>query len=208
VKEKHPHGKRFLVFEGIDGAGTTTQCRRLAARLQAEGLPVWHTSEPTTGPIGEIIRRVLAGEIAVSPETIAHLFAADRSDHLRSRGGIIDHLERGDYVVCDRYKYSSFAYQGVDVDIGLIEELNRRFADPGVVFFIDLPVSEGEARLMARATREIYERAEFQEQVRARYLDVLKRAGRTVRVVMLDGTASEESIAEKIWATLEGASIL
>ncbi len=208
MKRRHPHRERFIVFEGIDGAGTTTQCRRLVERLRATGRSVWHTSEPTTRPIGGIIRRVLAGEIVVSPETIAHLFAADRSDHLTSPGGIIDHLERREYVVCDRYKYSSFAYQSVDADAALIEELNRRFDDPGIVFFVDLPVSVGEARIASRANREIYERIEFQVQVRSRYLEVLERAGAAVRVVVLDGTGTEEAIAEKVWATLEEASIL
>ena len=208
MKHRLPQRKRFLVVEGIDGAGTTTQCHRLAARLRAEGRSVWLTSEPTIGPIGRIIRRVLSGEIVVSPQTIAHLFAADRSDHLSSPGGIIDHLERGEYVVCDRYKYSSFAYQGVHADIELVEELNHRFDDPEVVIFIDLPVSVGEARVATRASREIYERTEFQEQVRSRYLDVLGKASETVRIVMLDGTGTEAAIAEKVWATLEKASIL
>jgi dTMP kinase len=208
VKQQKPRLGRFLVFEGIDGAGTTTQCLRLAARLRAAGRSVWHTSEPTTGPIGRIIRSVLGGEIVVSAETIAHLFAADRSDHLSSPGGIIDHLDHGEYVICDRYKYSSLAYQGVDTDIELVEELNRRFVDPEVVFFIDLPVAVGDARVASRGSREIYERAEFQEQVRSRYLDVLRSAGEAVRIVIIDGTGTEEMIGEKIWETLEETSIL
>jgi len=200
--------KRFIVFEGIDGAGTTTQARALARRLQAAGPAVWSTSEPTERPVGRLVRRVLAGEISVSPETVAHLFAADRSDHLSSQRGICARLEAGEIVVCDRYKYSSLAYQGIDVDPGLVGLLNARFPDPGLVFFLDLPADVGDRRLAHRARREIYENVAFQEKVRERYRTVLAEAGGSSRVVTLDGSLPPSAIAEKIWETIVDSSIL
>ena len=199
---------RFIVFEGIDGAGTTTQTRRLTERLRAHAYDVWQTSEPTSRPIGRLIRDVLSGSVVVSPDTIAHLFAADRSDHLYSPGGIVERLAGGQIVVCDRYKYSSLAYQALDTDAELVRSLNERFDDPGLLFYLDLPVSVSETRIAGRAHREIYERIEFQERVRTRYLEVLAAAAPSVRVYRLDGTQPEDLIAEKIWVAVMEASIL
>lgn len=200
--------KGFVVFEGIDGSGTTTQMRLLAARLRAAGRPAWLTSEPTERPMGLVARRILSGELEVSPETVAHVFAADRCDHLSSPGGIRDHLERGEIVICDRYKYSSLAYQTIDADEALVAALNARFDDPQLVVFLDVPVDVGDRRLASRPAREIYERLEYQERVRARYFEILRRASETSAVAVIDATAPEEEIAGKIWRTLEGASIL
>lgn len=200
--------KGFVVLEGIDGSGTTTQMRLLADRLRSAGRPAWLTSEPTERPMGLVARRILSGELEVSPQTVAHVFAADRCDHLSSPGGIRDHLARGEIVVCDRYKYSSLAYQGIDADDALVAALNDRFDDPELVVFLDVPVEVGERRIASRSRREIYERLEYQERVRARYLEILRHAGETSRVEVIDATAGEQEIAENIWRALEEASIL
>ncbi|MFW6288467.1 MAG: dTMP kinase [Spirochaetota bacterium] len=200
--------KGFIVFEGIDGAGTTTQTQYLAARLGAAGQRVWLTSEPTERPVGLIARRVLAGDLAVAPEAVAHIFAADRCDHLYSPGGIVERLAGGEIVVCDRYKYSSLAYQTIEIGGNLVESLNAGFDDPELVVFLDLPVHVGEQRLATRTRRDIYERLEFQEKVRERYLRVLKSASSAVRVVTLDGTLAPDILAEKIWEAVGETSIL
>lgn len=198
----------FIVLEGIDGSGTTTQTTLLASRLASTRHRVWSTSEPTCGPVGRLIREILAGTVVVSPETIAHLFAADRCDHLSSQDGIREHLSRGEIVVCDRYKYSSLAYQTIEAAPDLVERLNAPFDDPDVVFFLDLPVTAMEERLAGRTRREIYERLEFQEKVRERYLRVLADADAYLHVVHLDAGAPQGDIAEKIWETLGETSIL
>jgi len=200
--------KRFIVFEGIDGAGTTTQTGRLATRLLAADRRVWLTSEPTERPVGLLARRILSGEFAVAPEAVAHVFAADRADHLYSPGGIVERLADGEIVVCDRYKYSSLAYQTIDVPGDLVESLNAGFDDPELVIFLDLPVHVGEERLATRSQRDIYERLDFQEKVRERYLRVLANACAGVRVVTLDGTLPPDILAEKIWEAVAETSIL
>ncbi|MFW5688860.1 MAG: dTMP kinase [Spirochaetota bacterium] len=198
----------FVVFEGIDGSGTTTQSRLLHERLLAAGRSAWLTSEPTTRPLGLVARDVLAGRLEVSAETVAHIFAADRSDHLSSPEGIVERLERGELVVCDRYAYSSLAYQTIDADPELVAELNARFDDPEIVFFLDLPPEAMESRLAGRPTRDIYEKLEFQELVRTRYLRVLEAIEPPVRVQIIDASLPQTEIAEKIWESLAKTSIL
>ena len=205
--QRAPQGY-FVVFEGIDGSGTTTQSRLIESRLRSEGHRAWLTSEPTSSPIGLLIREVLSGRMSVSPETVAHLFAADRCDHLSADDGIRAHLSRGEIVVCDRYKYSSLAYQSIEANPIRVSQLNAAFDDPQIVFFLDLPVSAMEERLARRDVREIYERLEFQEKVRDRYLSVLQEATVTTRVEIIDATQPQTEIAEKIWETLTDASIL
>src|SRR3954464_11602121 len=109
---------RFVVLEGIDGAGTTTQVARLAERLRKDGgQPVRVTREPSDGPIGSLVRQVLTGRIVIpggrapGGATMALLFAADRMDHVES--DIEPFLGQGGIVVSDRYDASSLAYQSV-----------------------------------------------------------------------------------------------
>src|SRR5215471_2535238 len=107
----------FVVLEGLDGAGTTTQAERLASRLRQAGYAVLVTREPSDGPVGTVLRRALAGGVALphrggplSDHTLALLFAADRMDHLCAE--ILPALGKGQIVLCDRYLLSSYAYQG------------------------------------------------------------------------------------------------
>lgn len=203
-----PHLERFVVLEGIDGSGTTTQMRLLSNRLAATGRRAWLTSEPTERPIGIVARRILSGEIETSPETVARVFAADRSDHLDAAGGIRDRLGRGEIVVCDRYKYSSLAYQGIVADEALVEILNEGFPEPELLIFLDIPVETGETRLASRARRDIYEKLEFQRAVRERYLRILERARSASRVVVVDASMPQGEISQKIWEALVDSSIL
>ncbi|HLL53606.1 MAG TPA: dTMP kinase, partial [Myxococcaceae bacterium] len=99
---------RFFVLEGLDGAGTTTQCERLASELRSRGFRVLVTREPSDGPVGTMIRQALTGRLGMpggngplAPETLALLFAADRADHLHAR--VRPALERGEIVISDRY---------------------------------------------------------------------------------------------------------
>jgi len=161
--------RRFIVFEGVDGAGTTTQLREVDAALEAAGVPHWCTAEPSSGPVGSLIRRVLGGEIAAAPATVAHLFAADRCEHLYGSRGIVERLGRGEAVICDRYVLSSLAYQGASCGIDLPLSLNDRFPAPSLLIYFDIDPRLSMARIGARESREIYELLPFQERVRAAY---------------------------------------
>src|SRR5438270_289588 len=101
---------RFIVFEGIDGSGTTTQVARRQHRWQGLGLQVHRTAEPSTGAVGRLLRQLLAGaEAPFDPHAMALLFAADRRDHLSRE--VRPLLEAGVHVLCDRYVLSSVVYQ-------------------------------------------------------------------------------------------------
>jgi dTMP kinase len=140
----------FVVIEGIDGSGTTTQCALLADRLSEKGLPAHTTREPSDGPIGVLIRQVLTGRVVTpSPHgarpptwtTMAALFAADRLDHLEAE--IHPNLNDGVAVICDRYDYSSVAYQtvsgggGEDISSWVLE-LNRHARRPDLTLVLDV----------------------------------------------------------------------
>lgn len=200
--------ERLIVFEGIDGAGTTTQARLLVERIRNAGDAVWATSEPTDGPIGNLLRRVLAGDVRVSPETAAFLFASDRWEHVFGSGGIVEHHGAGDIVVCDRYVYSSLVYQTIHADEALVRQLNGRFPAPALVIFVDLDPGTSEQRLSGRANREIYEYEEFQREVHARYLSELRSAGQTTEVVTVSGAENEAEVHRNIWEAVGKTSIL
>lgn len=194
----------FVVLEGIDGSGTTTQLRRLEARFAAEGIPAWSSFEPTDSPIGSFLRRVLAGEIPASPGTIARLFAADRNEHLEGRGGALERLRRGELVVFDRYLFSSLAYQGMDCGLELPLRLNEDFPLPELLLFFDLEVETAMARVARRPGRDIYESHAALERVRKAYAEALVPfEGSGMRVVRIDAALPLEEVSAAVDAALE-----
>jgi len=199
---------RLIVLEGIDGAGTTTKARRLVERVRAAGCSVWSTSEPTDSPIGQLLRRVLSGEVPVTPETAAYLFASDRWEHVYGAGGIIEHHDAGDVIVCDRYFYSSLAYQSIQCDPGLVARLNARFPHPGLLIFVDLATELSEQRLAGRTHREIYEQIHIQTAVRSNYLREVSAAEGATEVVTVSGSDGEDEVHGNIWEAVAGTSIL
>ena len=99
--------KNFIVFEGIDGAGTSTQIKKLVERAPEQFMA---TAEPTSGPTGKFLRRMLAGEFKVDEKTNAYLFAADRCEHIFGKGGVKELCDSGKTVVSDRYFFSSRSF--------------------------------------------------------------------------------------------------
>ncbi|MEZ4226894.1 MAG: dTMP kinase [Polyangiaceae bacterium] len=160
----------FIVLEGIDGAGTTTHAKRLAKTLSKQGRDVRLTCEPTTGPVGGLIRQVLqkrlfvpgsAGPRAFAWSTMALLFAADRLDHLDSF--VVPALREGAVVVSDRYDISSLAYQSVTAPeeesaVEWIRKLNARALRPNLTLVLDIPAERAAERRRARgSTEELFE---------------------------------------------------
>ncbi len=202
---------RFIVLEGLDGAGTTTQLRLVGDELARRSVPHFITSEPTDGWIGRRIRSILRGEERVHPLTMAMLYAADRSEHLHDpQNGILSHLERGELVVCDRYLFSSLAYQGVLVDFEYVADLNGRFPLPGHLIFLDTPLELSQHRIAGRGQAEIYDQADLQRRVRREgYEWALERFGRSaVRVHRIDGSGSPQQIFRSIWSILRSLPIV
>ena len=142
---------KFIVFEGIDGAGKTTQVELLAKRLEAAGKKAHLTAEPTALPSGKELRRVLGGEIKKSACETAVLFALDRIAHnIDAEEGIGALLDAGYDVICDRYYYSSLAYQGSSTDYEWVKTLNLRCPEirkPDLCIFLDLTPEQSLERI-------------------------------------------------------------
>ncbi len=196
---------RFLVLEGLDGAGTTTQAAILAKRLAAMGRRVHLTSEPSRGPAGRLVRRVLKGAVAggggrpLDQRALALLFAADRLDHVA--GEVAPRLAAGVDVVSDRYALSSLAYQSAATgDLGWVEALNREAAAPDLTIFLEVrPAVALRRRFAASAEREIYEVPAFQRRVAAAYRRALRRLrAHGERVAVVDGEANVAAVAEAV----------
>jgi dTMP kinase len=195
---------RFLVLEGLDGAGTTTQAERLVRRLQGRGLDVVRTAEPTDGPVGRLIRSTLRKEPgSPSRGTLPWMFAADRADHLDRVVGPA--LAAGRWVVSDRYLPSSLAYQSLDVPLELVDGLNRAFRVPDLVLYVRVPVEVALARIGGRgAAREVFEERALLERVAAAYDGVMRRlADRGWPIRTIDGAAGVDQVEAAIAAAVE-----
>lgn len=166
----------FIVLEGIDGSGTTTQARLLAEWLESLGHKVTLTAEPTTRPVGALIRQILKGALPEADEMLmAFLFAADRADHLHNV--ILPALAAGRIVVSDRHYLSSVAYQSLGVEMAWVETLNSRFRRPDLTFYLDISPTVGLARKQRQGNAaERYEKAALLERVRANYLAAIAHA--------------------------------
>ncbi|HET6349123.1 MAG TPA: dTMP kinase [Candidatus Krumholzibacteria bacterium] len=207
------NNSRFIVFEGLDGAGTTTQAAKLQAHFTRRGTPSFLTNEPTSEPIGTFIRRLLTGREAgpdggpyrPGEHSMGLLFAADRLAHSRS---IQSHLDSGEHVVCDRYLLSSMAYQTLDPDVSgeWVVDVNYGCAVPDVTVFIAVPVDVCLARVGSRgAATSIYETKSHLETIARNYEALLPLyASRFGRVLRIDGTASVDDTHARI---VEGLAI-
>ncbi len=201
--------KNFVVFEGIDGTGTTSQLRLLKEKFCSEEKEAlsYFTQEPTSGQIGNLIRSVLQGSSSLNPKTMARLFAADRCEHLYGVNGIVEKLEKGLAVFSDRYLFSSLAYQTVAGVGELAAAQNADFPLPEFLFFFDLPVAVSMERVTGRSNiLEIYEEENFQEKVRQEYLNLIekyKASTPEMQIIIIDASKSIEEIHTKIWSFMQ-----
>lgn len=194
--------ENFIVFEGIDGSGKSTQLKLLQKKLQ----DAWFTAEPTNVKIGAFLRSILRGEIDAHPTTVVHLFAADRAEHVYGKDGIVERSENGEIVVCDRYLFSNLAYQGVTCGLDLPLKLNSDFPLPQIVFYFDIQPEKSLARVQGRGESEIYEKLDFLQSTYDMYnkvFDLYKDSG--VKIVRIDATKSAEEIAEEVFQLIRNA---
>ncbi len=209
---------RFIVFEGLDGAGTTTQSRLLAERLAREvpDRKVHLTAEPSNGPIGQTIRQILKGrlvgrtvagpEVPFDRHALALLFAADRLDHLTCE--VRPLLDDGYLVISDRYVLSSLAYQGMDVAREWVAEINRHAPPPDVQFFLETPAETGWRRLQgSRPGSDLFEAPDTLQRVAQSYHESLDLCP-TRHSRVIDGTQTREHIADAVWGTLQHLKIV
>ena len=195
---------RFIVFEGIDGAGKTTQVGLLAERLRGMGKQVVITAEPTSLPSGKALREVLGGRVKKSDCEIAAMFTLDRIAHnVDAESGIEKLVSEGAYVICDRYYYSSLAYQGSLVDYGWVKALNTECPEirhPDLCIFLDLTPTESMKRISAgRESTEIYENEETLTRVREAFMRVIDDMSAVDTIVTVNAATDISSISEKIF---------
>jgi dTMP kinase len=203
----------FISFEGGEGAGKSTQIRRLADRLRRRGHDVLVTREPGGSPGAEAVRHVLLSGAAESygVRMEAILFAAARNDHVEEV--IRPALQTGAVVLCDRFVDSSRVYQGVtgNLEPDFVEALQRIATDgvmPELTFILDLPADIGLGRARRRGGDEAPDRFEREEidtheKRRQAYLDIA--AGDPDRCRVIDADRSEDEIAEEILSAVEAA---
>jgi len=198
----------FVVLEGIDGAGTTTQAKMLHSYLENRGIESMLTNEPTDEPVGKLIRDSLSGRITspksnkrieFSEKALCLLFAADRIEHSVSIEAARD---RGAAVVCDRYILSSIAYQTLDKAIKpkRVIEVNRGCSVPDVTFLLKVPVKECLRRLRSRKDiPTVYEKKTLLESIDRNYEKARRRYKDTFGpVIVIDGTASQGDVQRAI----------
>ncbi len=200
---------KFIVFEGIDGAGKTTQIEMLERHLKEQGRRVYRTAEPTESVSGGMLRDALAGISKRTACEMAALFTLDRIFHnVNPVHGIERMLADGIDVICDRYYYSTLAYQGSEIAGDWALEMNLHCPEirrPDVCIFLDLTPEQSMERISkGRVTQEIYETKEKLEQVRQKFYNVFERLGAEERVEIVDASRSIEEIAREIASLVEG----
>jgi dTMP kinase len=197
----------FIVLEGLDGSGTTTQLNRLFSLLSEKRIHAVKTCEPTEKAAGQLIRRILGGQEKAEPETVALLFAADRNEHLYGQEGIAESCRNGNIVISDRYLFSSLAYQSVELDFEYVYSLNRRFPLPEYCIYLNIDPEHSLNRLSSRESREIYENIEFQKNVRKNYEQAFSRLSSSgMKFLSVDGSADKNNITAEIFRFLAAES--
>ena len=195
---------RFIVFEGIDGSGKSTQIKNISKRLEILGNKVYSTFEPTDGPIGSLIRQMLSGKLATDQRTIASLFAADRTDHLvNQENGIGLKVDQGEIVLCDRYYFSSYAYHAQYIDMEWVihaNSLNAEILRPDVTIFIDVDPDICFERIKSnRNNFDMYEKIDVMKKVRANYFQAFDALKDLEKIIIIDGNTSMERVEDRIF---------
>lgn len=194
---------KFIVFEGIDGSGKSTQAKRLAKKLQEQGIKVWLTCEPTYSRIGQIIRDIFTHKMEADTHTVAGLFVADRLHHiLEPEEGILAKLAKGYIVISDRYYFSSYAYQGAHVDMEWVIAANQKCAEllrPDLNIFIDVAPEVSMKRIeQGRSSTELYESLQNLIDVRKAYLKAFDLKKEEETILTIFGEEQIDTLAEKI----------
>ena len=190
--------KKFIVLEGLDCSGTTTQLKMLKQSFDESKIDSFPSMEPTDGVIGKLIRDALRKNIVLDNKTLALLFAADRNEHIYGKNGVMEQLKKDKWVLCDRYLFSSIAYQSLACNRNWVVEVND-FPLPEYLFFITTTPDECQKRMENRDKKELFEDIKLQESILENYnygIDIFKKS--KMKIFYIDGEESPEAINEKI----------
>ena len=196
--------KLFIVLEGIDSSGKTTQAQLLKKYFLSNEEKAVISSEPSNGIIGNIIRQALKQRIIFSrdrnsfDDQMAYLFAADRHDHLYNDiDGVFKSIQDNYHVISTRYYFSSLAYNcETEERFAFIKKLNERFPNPDLTIYLDIPIEVSLKRLEDRSLKEVYETKAKLSKVRERYQRIFKNYDG--RAITIDGTQKLTDIHQQI----------
>lgn len=193
---KRKHKGKLICIEGVDGSGKTTQAKMLVRNLRGKNYDAVYTTEPSAGKIGALIRGfVLSRKSRVPIALEALLFAADRVDHVETE--VEPLLKQGKIVVCDRYLFSSLAYQGAaGLDLHWMDCINKFALKPDLTLFLDVSPDVAISRLKRK--KSVMETLGNLVKVRDSYLDLVQQR----RMVALDGNKSVGEIAKDVLSTV------
>ena len=195
---------KFIVFEGIDGSGTSTQSELLKDFLLDNNINAVTTCEPSSGPIGNMIREGFKKRLSfvrdekLFDEQMAYLFAADRHDHIHNEVDGIYYLNnKGITAISTRYFFSSLVYHvNNDEEYNFVKKLNEKFPLPDLTIYIDNPVEISLKRISLRAHRDAYENKEKLEKVKLNYKRVFEEYNKNLLII--DGSKSIDEIHNEI----------
>jgi dTMP kinase len=195
---------KFIVFEGIDGSGKSTQIELLANTMRNKGFQVYTTCEPTDGPVGSLIHNIMIGRIKTSNEVIAALFVADRMDHLKNEvNGILNKIEQGITVISDRYYFSSYAYHSIDMSMDWVINANSICAEllkPDLNLFMDISVEESYRRITQnRIDLELFEKKEILCKTKENYFKAFEKLKNDEKIEIINAEQLQEDIQKDIW---------
>ena len=163
----------FIVFEGLDGSGQSTQINLLANYLRLIGRKVHTTDEPTNNIIGGLIRALLTSQWKLSNTGMQLLYCADRAHHLEAE--VFPALEKGNIVISSRYFFSTLAFGSLNNDLKWLEKLNEKFPQPDLTFFIKVSPAECIRRIEgSRFRKEFFEKEEKMKKVIGTYMKISK----------------------------------
>jgi dTMP kinase len=185
---------KFIVVEGLDGSGVSTQSRMLSKYLASKGLKVHLTKEPTSSIIGSLSKSVLSKELDLSSKALQLLFCADRANHLEKE--VEPMLAKGINVICDRYLFSTLAYGlGSNINYKWLRSINLNFRMPDLGVVIDVPVSVSLSRISEESVGlQLFDEKEKLQKVRQGYLHIAKE----FHLKVVDGTKSIDEVSKQI----------
>jgi len=190
---------KFIVIEGIDGSGKSTQIEMLQEKLSLQNKLTYATCEPSDRPIGKLIRRILRKEITTTNDVLAGLYFSDRLDHLENtEDGILMKLRKGITVICDRYYMSSLAYNSLKSPMSWVYDLNSKCMEiqrPDLTLYLDLSVQESLRRINnGRSSTELFEKEDILTKIKNNYNKAIDLLHSDEKIVVINSDQDPELV--------------
>lgn len=186
----------FIVFEGIDGSGTTTQAEKLAQNLNNFGQKTILTGEPTENIIGKFVREFLRQKKITSPMALQYLFCADRTDHIFNT--IEPEIKKNNFVVSHRYFWSTIAFGMLNCKENDLKQICKYFIKPDIIFYLDINPGHAIRRIESRGNKkELFEKEQILNKVVENFKKLIRENNDKTNIFILDAEKSIEEIANE-----------